>query len=122
MKNTIYIVAFFILFKPILPVLEYCVNYDYIVTELCENKDKPKLECNGKCHLKKELAHEAQSENPKSNEQNTPILTLELLFCEKLPEFIFRFQHIVEKNSILYTNPIYNEIGLSSIFHPPILN
>ena len=44
------------LVKPAIPFLEYIVNYDYIVKELCENKDKPELKCNGKCHLAKQLA------------------------------------------------------------------
>ncbi len=44
------------LVKPVLPVVEYMVNYDYISKVLCENKAKPKLKCNGKCHLMKELA------------------------------------------------------------------
>ena len=40
-----------VLVQPALPVLEYLVNYDYIVNELCENRDKPILTCNGKCYL-----------------------------------------------------------------------
>ncbi len=44
------------LFKPVIPILKYIVFYDYIKNELCENKDKPKLECNGKCHLAKVTA------------------------------------------------------------------
>jgi len=41
--------------KPITPVIKYYIDYDYIVAELCENKAKPVLQCNGKCHLAKEL-------------------------------------------------------------------
>ena len=40
-----------VLVQPVLPVLEYLINYDYIVNELCENRDKPILTCNGKCYL-----------------------------------------------------------------------
>ncbi len=40
-----------VLVQPALPVLEYLINYDYIVKELCENRDKPILTCNGKCYL-----------------------------------------------------------------------
>ena len=39
------------LVQPALPVLEYLINYDYIVSKLCENRDKPVLTCNGKCYL-----------------------------------------------------------------------
>lgn len=40
-----------VLVQPMLPVVEYLINYDYIVNTLCENKDKPILTCNGKCYL-----------------------------------------------------------------------
>ena len=40
-----------VLVQPALPVLEYLINYDYIVKELCENRDKPIFTCNGKCYL-----------------------------------------------------------------------
>jgi hypothetical protein len=58
--------------------MEYYANYNYIVTELCENKDKPFLECNGKCYLAKELNkvnHENnnhESNLPKINFDNFP--------------------------------------------------
>lgn len=39
------------LVQPALPILEYLINYDYIVNELCENRNKPIMDCNGKCYL-----------------------------------------------------------------------
>ena len=50
------------------PYLVYKVNQDYIATVLCVNKDKPKMECNGKCHLAKELKKAAEEES--QNTQN----------------------------------------------------
>lgn len=44
-----------------LPHINYWMNRDFIAAELCENKDRPELQCNGKCHLKKEI---------KENEEN----------------------------------------------------
>ena len=35
--------------------INYLVQYKYYVEVLCENKNKPELKCNGKCHLAKEL-------------------------------------------------------------------
>ncbi|MCA0931248.1 hypothetical protein LCM02_02215 [Lutimonas saemankumensis] len=40
-----------VLVQPAIPVLEYLINYDYIVNELCENREKPIQTCNGKCYL-----------------------------------------------------------------------
>lgn len=56
MKKLLIIVALVMLAKPILPVADYIINYDYISKVLCENKAKPELKCNGKCQLMKELA------------------------------------------------------------------
>lgn len=64
-------VALTMLVKPLWPVAEYVVNYDYISTVLCENKEKPQLQCNGKCYLAKQLKKSAEQgeENP-FGEQN----------------------------------------------------
>ena len=32
------------------------LNIDYIVETYCVNKEKPQLQCNGKCHLVKQIA------------------------------------------------------------------
>jgi len=45
--------------------VNYWVQYDYYKTVLCENQDMPELECNGTCHLAKELkAAEKPTEVP----------------------------------------------------------
>lgn len=36
-------------------VVNYLQEYDYYVNVLCENRDKPEMQCNGSCHLAKEL-------------------------------------------------------------------
>ncbi|ANH58982.1 hypothetical protein [Dokdonia donghaensis] len=41
-------------------VLYYELNIDYIVETYCVNKDKPKLQCNGKCYLSKQLSLDSQ--------------------------------------------------------------
>ncbi len=40
---------------PVIPVIDYLLNRDYIAKNLCINKDKPKSCCKGKCHLVKQL-------------------------------------------------------------------
>lgn len=57
MRPLLFLFIFFtIAVLPIMPVYNHVVNYDYIVENLCENKDKPELSCKGKCFLKKELS------------------------------------------------------------------
>jgi valyl-tRNA synthetase len=36
--------------------INYAVNYDYIVKNLCENRNIPQSTCKGKCYVEKELA------------------------------------------------------------------
>lgn len=38
------------------------LNRSYIVANLCENRDKPMLHCNGKCYLAKRLKQAEQKE------------------------------------------------------------
>ncbi|MEG3657921.1 hypothetical protein V5097_10955 [Arenibacter palladensis] len=60
MKHLILFVAIIMLIKPLWPLAEYAVNYDYIVENLCENRATPSLQCDGKCYLAKQLAKESE--------------------------------------------------------------
>ena len=46
--------------RPIGPLLEYIVYEYYIAEFLCVNKEKPKLNCNGKCYLIQRLKEQDQ--------------------------------------------------------------
>ncbi|WP_396590325.1 hypothetical protein [Allomuricauda sp. R78024] len=73
MKNiAIILFSLSILAKPLYPIAEYIVNYDYIVNNLCENRDKPALNCDGKCYLSKLIAQESKEseENPFGEKQS----------------------------------------------------
>ncbi len=54
--------------------MNYEMNKTAITKKYCENKAKPKLQCDGKCHLKKQLKKEEKrekspfSENTKEQE------------------------------------------------------
>lgn len=53
--------------RPLLPFLDYFVNYEYISEVLCINKNKPMSTCNGKCYLSQQLkeAQETEKQNKK---------------------------------------------------------
>jgi len=87
MKQQFFGIFFYLLYllamvKPLMPIIEYHANYDYIATVLCENRDKPYLECNGKCYLEKQIKklnhtdHEHNSKVPQINFEDYPISTL----------------------------------------------
>ncbi|MBL4939948.1 MAG: hypothetical protein JKY16_06740 [Lutibacter sp.] len=68
--------------RPLVPIMQYYANYDYIVNVLCENRDRPYMECNGKCYLEKQLKkanhgdHDHKSTIPSINFEDYPISPL----------------------------------------------
>lgn len=115
------IVALLILSKPILPMVDYWVNYEYIAKELCENKAKPEMHCDGKCHLKKELAKASEEEKPISSDKKaTSKQESEVLFFESKTTLISKpilfFTSLKVKNK--YQN-LYAYLSTHTIFHPP---
>lgn len=41
----------------------YWFSQDYITEKFCVNKDKPELQCNGKCHMKDMVAENTEKES-----------------------------------------------------------
>ena len=65
-----------IIISPAIPMVDYVVNYKHISQDLCENKDKPEMHCNGKCHLKKEIKKVMGDEHPDNKKTTLPVLKL----------------------------------------------
>ncbi|MDM1044767.1 hypothetical protein HX004_06790 [Myroides sp. 1354] len=106
-------------FKPVLPVVEYVVLYDYIKNELCVNKDKPELECNGKCHLKKEMAHASDNKAEKSK-VNFASAEVQIMYYQALDTesaLVFNPYRITNDRAVtsLYTFSFSN-----LLFRPPV--
>ena len=120
MKKFVVIIALTLFLKPIFPVIEYVVNYDYISKVLCVNIDKPVLECNGKCHLKKELAKEADANKPITPDKKVNTSQVEVLFCMLMPTFEMPsgFNLVLSQTNTHYAN-YYDFATLNSVFHPP---
>lgn len=122
MKKMIFIVLIALFLKPILPVVDYVVNYEYISKVLCENKDKPKLQCNGKCHLMKELAKAADTENPKSSDKKSFSPIQEVLFFKEIKTVALVSCSCSKQtqNKSSYLN-LYSYLNANSEFHPPTI-
>ncbi len=121
MKKFVIILVLAIILKPVLPVLDYIVNYQYIATVLCENKDKPQLNCCGKCHLKKELAKASEGEKPNSSDKKDITKhEIEVLFYKDIASLVitpinFETERINIDNYINF----YVHLKSCSEFHPP---
>lgn len=119
MKSFVFAIVLMVLLKPIFPVVEYVVNYDYISKVLCENKAKPVLKCNGKCHLMKQLAKESESEKPLSSNKKA-LQEIEILFFQNIDFQCCNVLGLVisSKNTPNYINH-YTFQDINFIFHPP---
>lgn len=108
------------LVRPVIPVADYIINYDYITKVLCVNKAKPMMHCNGKCHLMKELAKTAEHEKPLSQKKSN-LAEAEVLFLEPVASFTFQPFIISANNQVtcFYSN-LYIAVNTASIFHPPL--
>lgn len=122
-KSIFSIVLLVILFKPAFPLIEYATNYDYITKVLCINKDKPKLNCNGKCYLMQQLAKNASSNTDKKSNQETSLkIEFQLLYIEEITNLVFKNQFLLQKHQINKEFlQLYEFDFTSKLFQPPRL-
>lgn len=120
MKNQFLGIFFYLLYllamvRPVLPIIEYYANYDYIATVLCENRDKPYLECNGKCYLEKQLKeinhdnHEHKSTIPQINLEDYPVSPID------------QYGYKISNINTEYLNQVFGINQISSDYYTSIL-
>lgn len=99
-------------------VVSYKLNESYISQNLCENKDKPQLKCNGKCHLKKQLAQSEQAEQKTHQNSNEKA---EVLYCSVVNNYNFQtqFSYLYQPIQLGQYAAIYSQDYIDSVFHPP---
>ncbi len=108
--------------RPLAPLIVYYANYDYIANELCENRNKPILDCNGVCYLNKMILESSTQPNgdPIStvplNMNDYPISTLDFYEYES-----FSKEEFIEVSSSFYTNNFVIKDYNNVIFRPPKL-
>jgi hypothetical protein len=75
--------------KPLWPLAEYVMNYEYIATVLCENREVPEMQCNGKSYLSKMLAQ--QQAQDQENPFESPLVKADHgpMIAEDLPGYSF---------------------------------
>ena len=97
----------------------YRINQDYIAKNLCVNRDKPMMNCNGQCFLAKKL-QAAEDKEQKSNSER----------LDKMPEVVLSFQAIQSVFTARFPASEFVENHFSStefspssaakgFFHPP---
>jgi len=97
---------------------DYLINFEYIKEVLCVNKEKPKLNCNGKCYLMGQLK---QSE-PKEEENQIPKLEItktEYIDLSKLTDSTKGTStNVYDKQAYYYKLGVYSQQH-QEVFHPP---
>jgi len=95
--------------------LGFEANQRYIAKELCENRDKPQLHCNGKCYLMKKLKQAQEKEQKQERQAQKPqvqdaVVSTELTFR--------RYAFAAITLHVPFSTGMPQSIR-NSIFHPP---
>ena len=109
----------YILLQPVIPYVDYMIRKGYIIENLCINKEEPEKQCNGKCHLEKQVKTGVE----KTNENDVPFLPQDEK--KELQEFLITeligtapIQAGVMSRSVYIGSYLYQYVP--SIFHPPM--
>ncbi len=97
---------------------DYQINKDYIAKVLCVNKNKPKMHCNGKCHLKNELNKAEKKEKSPANPLNEKN---EIQLFSQSGSTMNLFNSVILTSNKLISDDSFHlsDKHLDSIFHPP---
>lgn len=108
LRSIAFILILSVAFQPVaklLAVAWYQVNKTYIAKNLCENRNKPKMHCNGKCQLRKKL-QQLEQEHSKQSSAPVKIDKLENSDCVLLNLYPILIKYTAFKK---YVYAIYND-------------
>ncbi len=95
-------------------------NRDYIVEFLCENTERPELQCDGKCFLKNELEKQNDTEKQAQQALSKKFEVTAFVFPNLKKSFfvekIFIQKEIITNFFYFFYFPNNSKFG---IFHPP---
>ena len=103
--------------------LDFEMRKDFIIQNLCENRFKPQMNCNGKCYLAKKLHKIAEDNATKETQKQGDSMKkiLEEIF-EATPVFSYEltFKNLSQKSNYTY-QLVHPQSFTFSFFHPPIV-
>ncbi|PVY39462.1 hypothetical protein [Pontibacter virosus] len=94
----------------------YQLNKAYIASELCENRFIPGSDCQGKCHLRKELQKDTEREKqaPRQQQSTIDMIAFQTARLPLAPAIVQKENN----NRCLYLTGAYASPDFA-IFHPP---
>lgn len=96
--------------------MHYLINKKYYAIVLCENKAKPKMACEGKCKMLKEMKEQDKKEQSPSAPTKEKQETVQ--FFHRKVELTFNHFTETKKYTSFYLLPKMQSVSFS-IFHPP---
>jgi hypothetical protein len=103
--------------RPVFPVADYLINQKQIAQTFCENKNKPAMHCNGKCHLMKEMKKAAE-DTPRNNAPRVIVENLLPHFSNEQVAFNAHFHSTPFSPSFSYKAPSSSSHP-ATVYHPP---
>ncbi|WP_153799936.1 hypothetical protein [Foetidibacter luteolus] len=99
--------------------LQYNINQEYIAENLCENKSRPEMHCNGQCQLKKQLDHANDSNESTAEKGIAKSVSAEYF------EPVVSHSFAIETRILNFNLPsnIHSQLlagHKENIFHPPL--
>jgi len=109
------------MFRPAIYFIDYFVNYDYIKEELCKNRNKPVLKCNGTCYVEVSLKSANLLTNENSQKTTLPKITV-FLPNFIINEFSFNISKVIflkQLETPKFSKQFVIHRYINEIFRPP---
>lgn len=94
------------------------LNIDYIVETYCVNKEKPQLQCNGKCHLATQLATTSDTTEESASLNTIFEVFIPVYFQEHKSISLYKINTLQTLNNCKYSNT-FNSVFSDPLDHPP---
>ncbi len=107
------------IFRPVFPVYDYFLNYDYIVNVLCINRDKPEMHCDGKCYLKKEFSENNELNNPTKKALVNYEFKLVPVYLERSWDYHLYFVLSDQTENIFFKINPFEKVSIEPNLPPP---
>jgi hypothetical protein len=91
------------------------LNHEYIVTELCENRDMPELNCDGQCYLSKKIKQAEEKDKNQERESQKQNFQEAFLTEKVVLKSPIRFVKCFSTMEMVFLLPQPSFV----IFHPP---
>jgi hypothetical protein len=103
--------------------LDFEVRREYIINNLCENKNRPQMHCDGKCYLAKRIA--SLDEQEKRQAEKTYMSRLIDQVMDQRVHFSFNQQPVLVEllpRAVFSLRSFFtSRIAVDDIFHPPLV-